>query len=285
MNQEQSLTQNTYLVAAFYLFNQIEACETLRVKLLNFCCDRVIFGTILLAKEGINGTVAGESDHIAALFQFLKSFEAFKSLTPSYSQSVNMPFQKMKVKLRKEVVTLGCELHAHTKVGEYIEPEQWNSLIERADVLLIDTRNHYEFKVGTFKGAISPETRSFRQFPGYVEQQLNPQQHKKVAMFCTGGIRCEKATALLLEQGFESVYHLKGGILNYLAQIPEEKSLWQGECFVFDERVTVKHGLVPGQYDMCNVCRHTLTEEEKTSHHYQKEVSCPHCYHGGLIPF
>jgi UPF0176 protein len=185
----------------------------------------------------------------------------------------------MKVKLKKEIVTLGLpEVDPNQQVGNYVEPQKWNELITNSEVVVIDTRNQYEVDIGTFKGAIAPKTRSFREFPDYVVNKLNPQQHKKVAMFCTGGIRCEKASSFLLSQGFQEVYHLKGGILKYLEEVPPEESLWQGECFVFDERVAVKHGLAEGSHTMCRSCGHPLSREDKASPHYEEMISCPYCY-------
>ncbi|MDD5273174.1 MAG: rhodanese-related sulfurtransferase, partial [Methylovulum sp.] len=195
------------------------------------------------------------------------------------SYTDTLPFNRPKVKLKKEIVTLGIEgIDPQRVVGTYVNPKDWNQLIQDPNVILIDTRNDYEYQVGTFKNAINPKTDSFRQFPEFVKTQLDPNTHKKVAMFCTGGIRCEKSTAYLKEQGFSEVYHLKGGILKYLEDVPEQDTLWQGECFVFDERVTVNHQLEKGGYDQCNACRLPITEADKASVHYQQGVSCPHCY-------
>ncbi|KZX83117.1 hypothetical protein A3717_34925, partial [Alcanivorax sp. HI0013] len=189
------------------------------------------------------------------------------------------PFLRTKVKLKKEIVTMGVEgIDPNRTVGTYLSPQEWNAVISDPETLLIDTRNDYEVEVGTFKGAINPETRTFREFPEYVKETLDPARHKKVAMFCTGGIRCEKSTAYLKEQGFEEVYHLKGGILKYLEEMPKEESLWEGECFVFDERVTVDHDLNPGEFDQCHACRRPISEEEKASEKFQLGVSCPKCF-------
>ncbi|MEN9756541.1 MAG: hypothetical protein RL755_728, partial [Pseudomonadota bacterium] len=190
-----------------------------------------------------------------------------------------MPFNRTKVKVKKEIVTMGIEgIDPKQIVGTYVNANDWNSLIDDPDVLVIDTRNDYEFQVGTFKNAINPNTQRFREFPQYVKENLDPAKHKKVAMFCTGGIRCEKSTAFLKQQGFDEVYHLKGGILKYLEEMPVENTLWEGECFVFDERVTVNHQLEKGNYDQCNACRLPITQEDKASEKYQQGVSCPHCF-------
>lgn len=240
-----TIDQNQYLIAAFYLFIPVPSPEIIREIFLNFCREHGICGTILIAREGINGTIAGAPATVHALIAFIKNTPPFDALTAQFSSAAQAPFRRMKVKLKKEIVTLGVEVDPRQAVGQYIDPHQWNILIEQPDVLLIDTRNDYEFQFGTFKNSINPQTDSFREFPAYIADQLNPKVHKKVAMFCTGGIRCEKATSFMLQQGFEQVYHLKGGILNYLADVPREESLWQGACFVFDDRVSVEHGLVP----------------------------------------
>lgn len=240
-----SIHQNQYLIAAFYLFIPVSSPDLIRESFLDFCQKHGIFGTILLAKEGINGTIAGEPTAVQALMTFMKSTHPFEALTAQFSMSPETPFRRMKVKLKKEIVTLGIDVDPRQSVGEYIDPCQWNTLIEQPDVLLVDTRNDYEFQFGTFKNAINPNTDSFREFPAYIAHHFDPKTHKKVAMFCTGGIRCEKATSFMLQQGFEKVYHLKGGILSYLAEIPKQESLWQGACFVFDDRVSIEHGLVP----------------------------------------
>lgn len=238
-----------------------------------------IRGTLLLACEGINGTIAGTEQGINHLLAWLKSDPRLNEIDYKLSFTDTMPFNRTKVKLKKEIVTMGIEgIDPKQVVGTYVDPLDWNALISDPEVILIDTRNDYEFTVGTFKNAINPNTESFREFPDYIEKNFNPEQHKKVAMFCTGGIRCEKSTAYLKEQGFEEVYHLKGGILKYLEVVPEEQTLWQGECFVFDDRITVNHQLKKGQYDQCNACRLPITEADKTSPHYEQGVSCPHCY-------
>ena len=232
------------VVAALYKFANLPDCRELQSRLLDFCVAHEIKGTLLLALEGINGTVAGTRAGIDALVSLLQSDPRFVDLEYKESSAHEMPFGKMKVRLKKEIVTLGVTgIDPNQQVGIYVNPEDWNALISDPDVLLVDTRNHYEYAVGTFRGAVDPHTTTFREFPAYVSKHLDPAKHKKVALFCTGGIRCEKATSFMREQGFEEVYHLQGGILKYLEKIPAEKSLWQGECFVFDQRVTLGHGL------------------------------------------
>jgi len=236
-------------------------------------------GTLLLAKEGINGTVAGPEKGINVLIEFIKQELGFSALNWKLSYHTDLPFYRAKVKLKKEIVTMGIdEIDPMNIVGTYIKPKDWNTLIEDPDVVLIDTRNDYEVEVGTFKNAVNPKTTSFRQFPDFVKSDLDPKVNKKIAMYCTGGIRCEKSTAYLKGLGFENVYHLEGGILNYLKEVPEEESLWEGECFVFDNRVTVNHQLERGQYDQCHACRMPITEQDKKSNAYVRGQSCPHCF-------
>jgi len=267
------------IVATFYKFVQLPDCETLQGKILAYCQQQSIKGTILLATEGINGTIAGSRVAINAVLAFLKSDSRFADLQHKESIAANFPFERMKVKVKLEIVTLGKpEVNPAVTVGTYVTPAEWNNLIADPDVIVIDTRNEYEVAIGTFAGAVNPQTNSFREFPEYVQQNLDPQQHPKVAMFCTGGIRCEKASAYMLAQGFQAVYHLQGGILKYLEEVPAEASLWQGECFVFDERVAVKHGLEPGTYEMCLACGHPISDDDKTSSHYEDGITCPHCY-------
>jgi UPF0176 protein len=267
------------VVATFYKFVSIPDYRELRGPLLAYCQQQKITGTILLATEGINATIAGEPGGVDALLKFLRSDSRLADLTFKESLTNVPPFQRLKVKLKKEIVTLGQPAANPTQqVGTYVSAGQWNQLISDPEVLLIDTRNDYEVKIGTFKGAINPQTPSFREFPEYVSQKLDPQRHKKVAMFCTGGIRCEKASSYLLNQGFEQVYHLKGGILKYLEDVPPEESLWEGECFVFDGRVAVTHGLERGHHDMCLSCGHPISPSDKLSPQYQEGVSCLHCF-------
>lgn len=267
------------VICAMYKFVRLNNFEEIRQPLANFMVNHDIRGTLLLAYEGINGTVAGSRGAIDALLKYLKADDRLADLSYKESYSDEMPFLRTKVKLKKEIVTMGVEgIDPRHVVGTYVKPKDWNQLISEEDVLLIDTRNDYEVQVGTFKNAVNPKTDSFREFPDYVKQHLNPEKHKRVAMFCTGGIRCEKSTAYLKEQGFDEVYHLEGGILKYLEEVPEQDTMWEGECFVFDERVTVDHQLNKGHYDQCHACRLPITEEDKQSPLYEVGISCPHCY-------
>jgi UPF0176 protein len=267
------------VVCALYKFVALKNYQELRTPLLETMEANGVRGTLLLANEGINGTVAGTREGIDALLNWLQATPELAGLDYKESYTSELPFKRTKVKLKKEIVTMGVEgIDPNRVVGTYVEPKDWNALISDPDVILVDTRNDYEFQVGTFKNAVNPNTESFREFPQYVKEQLDPQKHKKVAMFCTGGIRCEKSTAYLKEQGFDEVYHLQGGILKYLEEVPQENTLWQGECFVFDDRVTVNHALEPGSYDQCNACRLPITEADKASEKYQQGVSCPACF-------
>jgi UPF0176 protein len=234
---------------------------------------------LLLAREGINGTVAGSAAAIEALLEYLTADERLADLDHKFSYHEERPFLRMKVKLKREIVTMGqADIDPNECVGRYASPQEWNALIDDPEVLVIDTRNQYEVEIGTFEGAVNPHTNSFREFPDWVDQNLDPSKHKKVAMFCTGGIRCEKSTSLLVSKGFEDVWHLKGGILNYLEQTPEDDSRWEGECFVFDSRVAVDHKLEKGSYDQCFACRFPIDQDQKKSPHYVPGVSCPRCY-------
>lgn len=267
------------VVSALYHFVTLENYQALRQPLHDFMIAHEIKGTLLLAQEGINGTVAGSRQSIDSLHAWLRSDKRLKDLRSKESYDDSMPFYRTRVKLKKEIVTMGVEgIDPKQVVGTYVKPEDWNDLISDPEVTLIDTRNDYEVAIGTFKNAVDPETDTFRQFPDYVKTNMDPKKQKKVAMFCTGGIRCEKSTAYLKEQGFEEVYHLQGGILKYLETVPVEESLWQGECFVFDNRVSVDHHLEKGSYDQCHACRLPITEEDKNSDKYMQGVSCPSCY-------
>lgn len=267
------------VVCALYKFVTLEDHEALRQPLLDLMLEQGVRGTLLLAHEGINGTIAGSREGIDAVLNWLKSDPRLAELDYKESRDDHNPFYRTKVKLKKEIVTLGVEgVDPKRVVGTYVKPRDWNALISDPEVVLVDTRNDYEVQIGTFKNAINPETETFREFPEYVDQSLDPNRHKKVAMFCTGGIRCEKSTAFLKEKGFEEVYHLEGGILKYLEEVPEEESLWEGECFVFDNRVSVNHRLEKGQYDQCHACRMPITEADKRSEQYEQGVSCPHCH-------
>ena len=267
------------IVAALYKFADLPDYQVLQPGLLALCQTQGLKGTLLLAEEGINGTVAGSRAGIDALIAYLNADPRLAGIEHKESLADAMPFYRMKVRLKKEIVTLGVQdVNPNRKVGTYVAPEDWNALIADPDVLLIDTRNDYEYDIGTFKGAVDPHTATFREFPQYVRDNLDPVKHKKVAMFCTGGIRCEKASSFMLEQGFEEVYHLQGGILKYLEKVPAEDSLWEGECFVFDQRVAVGHGLKPGKHELCHACRHPVSPEDKMHNEYIEGVSCPHCY-------
>ena len=267
------------VVCALYKFVTLEDYQEIKAPLLNFMLAHDLRGTLLLAHEGINGTVAGSRDAVNALLAFLGNDPRLAEVSYKESFVDETPFLRTRVKLKKEIVTMGVEgIDPKRVVGTYVQAKDWNALISDPDVLLVDTRNDYEVQVGTFKHALNPNTESFREFPQYVKDNLDPTKNKKVAMFCTGGIRCEKSTAYLKEQGFEEVYHLEGGILKYLEDVPEQESLWEGECFVFDERVTVNHALEKGNYDQCNACRMPITEQDKLSDYYQHGISCPHCF-------
>jgi len=266
------------VVAAMYQFVAVEAPATLRAPLLNVMQANDVHGTLLLAPEGINGTVAGSRQGVDTLLAWLSNASRFPGLSHKESYTDQMPFIRSKVKLKKEIVTMGIEgIDPKAVVGTYVKPEDWNALIEDPDVLLVDTRNDYEVQIGTFKNAVNPQTETFSEFPAFVAAHLDPAKHKKVAMFCTGGIRCEKSTSYLKSQGFNEVYHLEGGILKYLEAVPEEHSTWEGECFVFDERVAVDHQLNKGHYDQCNACRMPITAADQKSNDYVHGVSCPHC--------
>ncbi|MCX7097970.1 MAG: rhodanese-related sulfurtransferase [Methylococcales bacterium] len=267
------------VVCALYKFVTLEDYQSLRQPLLDVLESQQIRGTLLLASEGINGTIAGTRAAIDHALEWLRNDPRLADIDHKESYTDTLPFNRAKVKLKKEIVTLGVAgIDPKRVVGTYVDPKDWNALISDPDVVLVDTRNDYEYQVGTFKNAINPNTESFRDFPRYVQENLHPEKHQKIAMFCTGGIRCEKSTAYLKEQGFNEVYHLKGGILKYLEVVPATETLWQGECFVFDERVTVNLHLEKGQYDQCNACRLPITEADKASIHYQPGVSCPHCH-------
>ncbi|MBR9828798.1 MAG: rhodanese-related sulfurtransferase [Oceanospirillales bacterium] len=267
------------VVCALYKFATLDNFEQLRQPLYDLMLEQGVRGTLLLASEGINGTIAGSREGIDVVLAWLKSDPRLAELGYKESFDESNPFYRTKVKLKKEIVTMGVEgIDPKQVVGTYVKPEAWNALISDPEVLLVDTRNDYEVQIGTFKHAVNPATETFREFPQYVQENLDPEKHKKVAMFCTGGIRCEKSTAYLKEQGFDEVYHLEGGILKYLETVPEADSLWEGECFVFDNRVAVNHQLEKGQYDQCHACRMPITEAEKASDQYEQGVSCPHCH-------
>lgn len=274
---------SSYLVAALYKFVHLVDYAAMREPLQAVCDQYGVKGTLLLAEEGINGTIAGTPDGIQAVLQYLRNDTRLAQLEHKESWADDMPFYRMKVKLKREIVTMGVpNVQAQTMAGTYVKPDDWNQLISEPDVVLVDVRNDYEVGIGSFKGAVNPLTTSFSEFPQWVQEQSKDggvlAGGKKVAMFCTGGIRCEKSTAYLRSQGFDNVYHLQGGILKYLETVPEDKSLWEGECFVFDERVSVRHGLEQGQYELCRACRQPLSLSDKASAHFIEGVSCPHCH-------
>jgi UPF0176 protein len=267
-----------YIVCAMYKFVALDNFEAMRQPLLDAMEKNGIKGTLLLANEGINGTVSGTREGIDGLLHYLNSDSRINPISCKESLHDDQPFYRTKVKLKKEIVTMGVEgIDPRQTVGTYVKPKDWNALISDPDVTVIDTRNDYEIEIGTFKHAIDPKTKTFREFPEYVANALDTTKNKKVAMFCTGGIRCEKSTAYLKEQGFEEVYHLEGGILQYLEDVPKDESLWEGDCFVFDNRVAVNHDLEKSKYDQCYACRLPITVEDKKSDVYEPGVSCPHC--------
>jgi UPF0176 protein len=269
----------SFVVAALYRFTRIENIIAVKKNLLDFCVGSSLKGTLLLANEGINGTVCGIRSDIDQLKLLIEQQLDIGDLEYKESFTAKNPFLRMKIKLKKEIVTLGvCGVDPTNMVGEYIEPENWNELISDPEVLLIDTRNDYEYEIGSFIGAINPNTQTFREFPEYIKNNVSSDKYKRVAMFCTGGIRCEKASSYMLEKKFEKVYHLKGGVLNYFEKVHAENSLWQGECFVFDERVAVNHKLESGKYDQCYGCRYPITDQDKKSPRYLQGVSCHRCY-------
>ena len=273
------MNNDKIVVCALYHFVRLDDFEALQKPLLDLMQASQVKGTLLLAHEGINGTIAGPREGIDKVLAWLKSDPRLNELDHKESYDEEYPFYRSKVKLKKEIVTMGVEdIDPNRKVGAHVEPENWNALISDPDVLLIDTRNDYEVAIGTFKRAVNPNTKTFREFPAYAAEALSGQKDKKIAMFCTGGIRCEKSTAYLKEAGFAEVYHLKGGILNYLEKVPASESLWEGECFVFDNRVSVNHELEKGSYDQCHACRLPITEADKQHEHYVKGVSCPRCF-------
>jgi len=270
----------SFNVAALYKFTSLPDVSLLRAPLQDMCDLLKVKGTLLLAEEGLNGTIAGHKESISELIEFLRADPRLADLDVKYSNASEMPFYRMKVRLKREIVTMGVkDVDPNKTVGTYVDPADWNDLITDPETILIDTRNDYEVGIGTFKGAVNPETQTFREFPAWVEANRDKINKPKVAMFCTGGIRCEKASSFMLENGFDDVYHLKGGILKYLETQEEEKSLWEGDCFVFDQRVAVGHGLKESDYDQCFACRRPITEDDKSRPEYVKGVSCHQCHH------
>jgi UPF0176 protein len=270
-------------VAALYRFTRLDDCASLRAPLERLCQEQGLRGTLLLAPEGINGTIAGPHEGIAQVLDAIRGLLGCADLEVKLSSAATMPFHRMKVRVKREIVTMGQpDIDPRDNAGTYVAPHDWNALISDPDVIVIDTRNDYEVAVGTFEGAIDPKTASFRDFPAWFrsvrDDLLGSGRPPKVAMFCTGGIRCEKSTAFLKQEGIEDVYHLQGGILKYLETIPEEESLWQGECFVFDQRVAIGHGLAPGSYELCFACRRPVSPQDLTSPLYEEGVSCAACH-------
>ena len=269
----------TYLIATFYKFAELSDLAVKREQILAWCQNNQVKGTIILAREGINGTIAGGEQAIVNVLTYLRSLTNLADLEHKESTAIKPPFHRLKVKIKSEIVTLGLpEVNPNQQVGTYVNPQDWNQIISDPEVVVIDTRNDYEVEIGSFERAKNPQTQSFSQFPEYIAQNLDPAENPKVAMFCTGGIRCEKASSYLLSQGFKEVYHLKGGILKYLENVPPEESMWQGECFVFDERVTVKEGLELGSHELCYACGHPISPADKESPQYESNISCPRCY-------
>ena len=270
------------IVAAFYKFIHLSDPVAVQRDLQKACESAGILGTILIAHEGINGTVCALREGICALMAHFADSPYFSDIQPKYSFAEKPAFYRMKVRLKREIVTMGQpDIDPENSVGTYVSPQDWNALISASNTLVIDTRNRYEVAIGTFENAVDPETASFRDFPAWIENYMadlpEEKRPKNIAMFCTGGIRCEKATSYLRARGYENVFHLEGGILKYLETMPAEDSAWRGECFVFDQRVSVKHGLAPGAYDQCHACRTPLTQEDKQRASFEHGVSCLHC--------
>ena len=279
-----NITNDSFIIAALYKFVRLPDFRELRQPLLQRCLDLRLKGTFLLAPEGINGAVAGSREGVDGILDYLRAEPRFAGIMHKESCTAECPFHRMKVKLKQEIVSLGVEgVDPQNLGGKYVQPEDWNTEISRPDTLVLDVRNEYESGIGGFKNAVAPHTGTFREFPEYVQQNLNPAEHSRVAMFCTGGIRCEKASSYLLSRGFREVLQLQGGILNYLEKIDRKDSLWEGECFVFDSRVAVNHDLGEGDYEQCFACRRPITDKDMASEKYQPGVSCPHC-HDDLTP-
>jgi UPF0176 protein len=265
-------------VAAFYHFIPLDGLEVLRQHLLEQCKSRGLCGIVLIAPEGINATIAGEDSALRSALADIAEMLGVERFDAKFSPAQTRPFKRMKVRIKKEIVTLGVDgVDPNARVGTYVAPEDWNDLIADPDVLVIDTRNAFEVAMGSFRNAADPHTKSFGQFPDFVRKTLDPSRHQKIAMYCTGGIRCEKASSFMLSQGFKHVFHLKGGILNYLEKIPESQSLWQGGCFVFDERIAIGHGLKTLGLRTCLSCDAVVDEEARQNPGYEEGVSCPNC--------
>ncbi len=268
------------IVAALYHFTPFADPAALKAPLAQMACRHGVKGTLLLAHEGINGTIAGTRAGIDAVIAHIRALPGCDTLVWKESTAGEMPFGRMKVRIKREIVTMGQpDIDPTAAVGHYVEPLDWNALISAPDVAVIDTRNDYEVEIGTFEGAVDPGTRSFRDFPAWWQDNAHRFHNKRIAMFCTGGIRCEKSTNYLISQGVEEVFHLKGGILKYLEDTPAEDSMWQGECFVFDQRVSLGHGLRQGRYGLCHACRRPLADADRTRPEYEEGVSCHRCAH------
>lgn len=272
-----------YIIASFYKFVPITNLDTLQSTLYNFCWNLGIYGTILLADEGINGTIAGTKNSVKDLYQWFCDQPNLNGLKIKYSEDTSVPFHRLKVRIKKEIVTMGKQgIDPISKVGTYIDPLDWNLLLKEKHTVIIDARNHYEVEIGTFDKALNPKTNSFRDFPAWVTRTLekmpNVNKDSKIAMFCTGGIRCEKATSYLKDRGYKNVFHLEGGILKYFEDVSDEENLWNGECFVFDNRVSLKKDLQPGEYLMCHACRMPLAQTNLGSKKYSPGLHCPKCY-------
>jgi UPF0176 protein len=269
-------------VAALYRFARFEDCEPIRAMLAAACREHGIRGTLILAPEGINGTIAGSDKSIAAVLDTIRRLPGCAGLDVKFSRTATMPFHRMKVRVKREIVTMGQpDIDPLASAGTYVDPEDWNALIADPETIVIDTRNDYEVAIGSFASAIDPQTASFRDFPAWFaanRERLAGEGKHRIAMFCTGGIRCEKSTAFLKQEGVKEVYHLKGGILNYLEKVPESQSLWRGDCFVFDQRVAVTHGLAPGSHALCHACRRPVSEADRASPLFEEGASCPACH-------
>lgn len=275
-------TLDKYIISTFYKFLVLENYKELKIKFDKSLSKTNIKGTILLANEGVNGTIAGSESDLKKFFIYMDKFSQFKDITPKFSSSNKNPFLRMKVRLKKEIVTIGIpEVSPSNLVGKYLNVEEWNEFLNESDSMIIDTRNDYEVSIGTFKNSINPKIKSFRNFPNWVQKNLidkKVSKKSKIGMFCTGGIRCEKSTSYLKQLGFENVFHLDGGILKYLENVKSDENEWKGECFVFDYRVSLNHSLEKGEYDMCYACRMPLSKENKKNKHYLKGQSCEYCY-------
>lgn len=272
------MSEPAYGIAAFYKFRRLADPAAIRPVLLEELRKLKVKGSVLLAPEGVNGTISAVPGNLSRALAAIRTCCGLNELESTLSYHDHRPFLRLKVKIKKEIVTIGdVPADPNARVGEYVEPKDWNALISDPDVIVIDTRNSYEFGVGSFRNAIDPGTESFSQFPNWVRQNLRNLKGKKIATFCTGGIRCEKATSFMLSEGLEKVYHLKGGILRYLEEIPSERSMWTGACFVFDDRVAVRHGLKTADFSMCHGCHMPVSAEDRLSPLYEEGVSCPAC--------